>query len=92
MQVVGVARLATTADGKTILCGIVGGYFGVEVAKWTLDVRVKTGDTFALPLALAMAVGRWGCFFNGCCYGVVTTLRARRGLSFIQVRCQWWPG
>ena len=23
---------------------------------------------------LALAVGRWGCFFNGCCYGVVTTL------------------
>src|SRR5262249_49509438 len=39
-----------------------------------LDVRVKTGDTFALPLALALAVGRWGCFFNGCCYGVETDL------------------
>ena len=37
-------------------------------------MRVKTGDTFAVPLALALAVGRWGCFFNGCCYGVETTL------------------
>jgi phosphatidylglycerol:prolipoprotein diacylglycerol transferase len=37
-------------------------------------VRVKTGDSFALPLALALAVGRWSCFFNGCCYGRPTDL------------------
>ena len=42
--------------------------------KLALGVRVKTGDTFALPLALALAVGRWGCFFNGCCYGTPTDL------------------
>ena len=24
------------ANGKTIMCGLVGGYFGVEVAKWYL--------------------------------------------------------
>jgi len=27
-----------------------------------------------LPLALAMAVGRWGCFFNGCCFGTETSM------------------
>jgi phosphatidylglycerol---prolipoprotein diacylglyceryl transferase len=62
------------ADGKTITTGLIFAYLAVEAAKWLLDVRVKTGDTFALPLALALAVGRWGCFFNGCCYGVATTL------------------
>jgi phosphatidylglycerol---prolipoprotein diacylglyceryl transferase len=62
------------SDGKTITMGLVGAYIGVEVAKLVLDVRVKTGDTFALPLAVALAVGRWGCFFNGCCYGVATDL------------------
>jgi phosphatidylglycerol:prolipoprotein diacylglycerol transferase len=61
-------------DGKTITMGLVGAYIGVELAKLALDVRVKTGDTFALPLALALAVGRWGCFFNGCCYGNATDL------------------
>jgi prolipoprotein diacylglyceryltransferase len=61
-------------DGKTITTGLIGAYLAVEWAKWVLDVRVKTGDTFALPLALALAVGRWGCFFNGCCYGAETTL------------------
>jgi phosphatidylglycerol:prolipoprotein diacylglycerol transferase len=62
------------SDGKTITLGLVGAYLGVELAKLALDVRVKTGDTFALPLALALAVGRWGCFCNGCCYGVPTEL------------------
>lgn len=61
-------------DGKTIVAGLIGAYLAVELAKRALEVRVKTGDTFALPLALAMTVGRWGCFFNGCCYGTETDL------------------
>jgi len=71
----GLASGATwLADGKTILCGIVGGYLGVEVAKWTLDIRVKTGDTFAVPVAVAVAIGRIACFAGGCCYGAPTSL------------------
>lgn len=61
-------------DGKTILTGMAGAYFAVEITKLWLGIRAKTGDSFALPLALAVAVGRWGCFFNGCCYGVPTSL------------------
>ena len=66
--------LAWFAHGKTILCGIVGGYFGVEYAKWSLGVTAKTGDTFAVPVAVGVAIGRIGCFFGGCCYGVPTSL------------------
>jgi phosphatidylglycerol:prolipoprotein diacylglycerol transferase len=62
------------SDGKTIVVGMIGAYVSVELMKLCLGVTVKTGDTFAVPLALAMAVGRWGCFFNGCCYGTPTSL------------------
>lgn len=61
-------------NGKTIVFGIVGGYFGVELAKWALEIRVKTGDGFAVPVAAAVAVGRLGCFCAGCCYGTATNL------------------
>jgi phosphatidylglycerol:prolipoprotein diacylglycerol transferase len=62
------------ADGKTIMFGIVGGYLGVELAKWTLEVRVRTGDTFAAPVALAVALGRLACYVGGCCFGQPTSL------------------
>src|SRR5438128_1953111 len=47
---------AWLADGKTITTGLIGGYIAVELAKWAMGLRVQTGDTFALPLALALAV------------------------------------
>jgi phosphatidylglycerol:prolipoprotein diacylglycerol transferase len=65
---------AWLGDGKTVVAGLIGAYVGVELAKRLLGVRTRTGDAYALPLALALAVGRWGCFCNGCCYGTPTTL------------------
>ncbi|MEX2114530.1 MAG: prolipoprotein diacylglyceryl transferase family protein [Pirellulales bacterium] len=62
------------ADGKTILTGLAGGYFGVVVAKWSLGIHARTGDSFAVPVAGSIAVGRLGCFVAGCCYGRVTSL------------------
>ncbi len=73
---------AVFRDGKTVVAGLAGAYLAVEVTKKIFHIRVKTGDTFALPLALALAVGRWGCFFNGCCYGTATELPW--GVSFRQ--------
>jgi prolipoprotein diacylglyceryltransferase len=84
---------AWLGDGKTVVAGLIGAYLSVELVKWLLDIRVKTGDTFALPLALALAVGRWGCFFNRCCHGTETTLpwgvpfRVPDGGGWRWVRC-----
>lgn len=66
------ARRTWLSDGKTLTLGLVGAYVGVELVKVGMGIAAKTGDSFALPLALSLAVGRWGCFFNGCCYGVPT--------------------
>ena len=63
---------AWLSDGKTILWGLTGGYIGVEVAKWALHVKASTGDTFVVPVAITVAIGRVGCFLYGCCYGVST--------------------
>jgi len=32
----------------------------------------KVGDIVAPSIAIGQAIGRWGCFFAGCCYGVRT--------------------
>lgn len=68
------SSLAWLSDGKTITTGLLGAYLMVEFGKWWMEIRVRTGDTFALPLACALVVGRWGCFCNGCCYGSPTDL------------------
>ena len=62
------------SDGKTVLGGIFGGYVAVELTKAWLGVRHSTGDAFALPIAVGLSIGRIGCFFGGCCYGIATEL------------------
>jgi phosphatidylglycerol---prolipoprotein diacylglyceryl transferase len=67
-------------DGKTIVLGLVGGYFGVLLTKWALDIHVPTGDSFVLPVAIAVGLGRLACFSAGCCFGTAT--RAPWGVDF----------
>jgi prolipoprotein diacylglyceryltransferase len=68
------SSMAWLSDGKTITTGLLGAYLLVELGKWWMAIHVKTGDTFALPLACALVVGRWGCFCNGCCFGTPTDM------------------
>lgn len=74
------AHLADPAyllSGKTIVGGLAGGWMAVEGAKKLLGIERRTGDLFAIPLAVAIAVGRIGCFLSGLAdrtYGVATTL------------------
>jgi prolipoprotein diacylglyceryltransferase len=65
---------AWLSDGRTITWGLVGGYFGVELSKLLASIRGKTGDGFAVPVAVSIAFGRIGCFYAGCCYGAPTDL------------------
>jgi phosphatidylglycerol---prolipoprotein diacylglyceryl transferase len=63
--------------GKTIVGGLLGGWIAVEVVKKVAGVRSRTGDLFAVPLCVGIAVGRLGCFFAGLAddtYGKATTL------------------
>lgn len=54
-----------------------GGLIGAVSVSWYYMVKHKlpiwqVADVLAPCLALGQAVGRWGCFFAGCCYGVQT--------------------
>lgn len=51
--------------GKTIVGALIGALFAVEAMKVCLDIHQRTGDLFALPLCLGIAVGRIGCFLTG---------------------------
>jgi prolipoprotein diacylglyceryltransferase len=57
-------------SGKTIIGGLVGGFIAVHILKKRLNLNVKTGNDIAAPAALGMAIGRLGCLFGGCCYGM----------------------
>ena len=62
-------------SGKSIVGGLIGGYFGVRFVKKRLNLeRVRTGNKIAPAIALGMAIGRIGCFLTGCCFGIETSL------------------
>jgi phosphatidylglycerol:prolipoprotein diacylglycerol transferase len=64
-----VQLLATGVPGKTVIGAVLCGYLSVMLAKRLLGIGRDTGDMFALAISAGEAVGRWGCFFAGCCYG-----------------------
>ena len=63
--------------GKTIVGGLVFGLIAVELMKKYVGVKPSTGDLYAIPLAIGIAIGRIGCFLTGLSdntYGSPTTL------------------
>jgi phosphatidylglycerol---prolipoprotein diacylglyceryl transferase len=63
--------------GKTIVGALIGGLFAVELVKFHLGVTRRTGDLFAIPLCIGIAIGRIGCFLTGLddhTAGIATTL------------------
>ncbi len=59
------------ANGKALMGGLIGGWLAVELCKKRLSITRSTGDLWALALPAGEAVGRFGCYFNGCCYGKI---------------------
>jgi prolipoprotein diacylglyceryltransferase len=69
--------LSFLMGGKTIVGALVFGLIAVELMKCYIGVHQSTGDLYAIPLALGIAIGRIGCFFTGLSdntYGTRTTL------------------
>ncbi len=59
--------------GRTILGGLLGGYLGVEWGKRLSNYTQPTGDAFALIVPIGLAIGRVGCWLQGCCPGRPTS-------------------
>jgi len=63
--------------GRSILGAIVGGIVVAEIYKAIFGIRGSTGAVFVLPLSVAIAIGRIGCFLAGLSdytYGTPTAL------------------
>jgi prolipoprotein diacylglyceryltransferase len=56
---------AYLVGGKTIVGALVFGLISVELTKRYIGLRDSTGDLYAIPLALGIAIGRIGCFLTG---------------------------
>ena len=68
---------AYLVGGKTIVGALVFGLISVELTKRYIGLRDSTGDLYAIPLALGIAIGRIGCFLTGLSdntYGTPTNL------------------
>lgn len=55
---------------KTMLGGLLGSFLAVALVKKFLKIHEETADSFTLGGILALAIGRIGCFFGHCCYGI----------------------
>jgi len=66
-------RALLAPGGKTIVGGLLGGWIAVELVKRFRHIHSRTGDLFAVPLGVGIAVGRVGCFLAGMADGTYGT-------------------
>jgi prolipoprotein diacylglyceryltransferase len=58
-------NLQTWFMGQSMVGGLLGGWIGVECAKYFTHQKQSTGDAFVYPILLALIIGRVGCFVAG---------------------------
>jgi len=69
------ALLDLDAGGMVWYGGLLFAAFGIVLYAWRQRLSILTlADALAPSIALGLAIGRIGCFLNGCCYGRPTTL------------------
>lgn len=66
--------LNAVLQGRTIVGGLIGGTISIFIAKRIFHIKERMGNQLAIPIAVAMAIGRIGCLLRGCCYGKETHL------------------
>src|SRR5207244_3111968 len=63
--------------GKSVVGALVGALIAVEWMKLRIGLTRHTGDLFAIPAAVGIAIGRVGCFLTGLddeTYGIPASL------------------
>lgn len=55
----------TLYQSKTIVGGLLGGLFGVELIKKIIGLKIASGDIYVVPIIVALFIGRIGCFLMG---------------------------
>lgn len=76
-------------QNKTVLGGLLGGVWGVELIKKIIKEKNNSGDLFTYPLILALIIGRIGCFSMGVyeeTYGITTSFFTGMNLGDGQLR------
>lgn len=66
--------LGILLSGRSIVGALAVGALAVFLAKRRLGIHERKGGLFAPAIAAGVAVGRLGCFLQGCCYGTPTRL------------------
>ncbi len=63
--------------GMAIYGGVIGGFLGLVICCLIHKYSILQACDVAVPsLILGQAIGRIGCYFSGCCYGVETTIES----------------
>ena len=57
------------AVGRSVTGGLIGGFVAAELCKPLFRYREPPNDRFAAVLPFSLAIGRVGCFVEGCCAG-----------------------